>query len=139
MKKQDNKIREAEYQQQTGDYASGRNRHLDWLVFIFCVLAAFVIWLIALNASDPIIEKDVSLIYELQQNDGDYELNPEYNTVRVYGTKSVLDNVNEIKVVLTIDDFGQADSLVKSITYPNGVKPVNAENKTVDIKLVSPD
>lgn len=139
MKKQDNKIREVEYQQQTGDYASGRNRRLDWLVFIFCVLAAFAIWLIALNASDPIIEKDVSLICELQQNGGNYELNPEYNTVRVYGTKSVLDNVNEIKVVLTLNDFGQADSLVKSITYPNGVKPVNDENKTVDIKLVSSD
>lgn len=139
MKKQSNKIREAEYQQKTGDYASGRNRRFDWIVFVFCVLAAFVIWLVALNASDPIIEKDLAIVYELQQNDANYELIPEYKTVRVYGTRSVLDDVDEITVVLTFSDFDQTGSCDKSISYPDGIKPVDDKNKTVNIKLVSPN
>ena len=133
MKK--NKFNELEYEQKTGDYSTERNKKFDWLILVFCVLLSVVIWLIALNANDPIIEKDLTLVCTFEGEGEHPTLTPSFQTVRVYGTESALSGVNEIIIALDPSDFAAAGVHTENIVYPDGVKPVDSKYKSVDISV----
>ena len=137
MKKKKENINEIEYEQKTGDYTTERNKKFDWLVFIFCVVAAFAIWLFALNANDPIIEKDIDIVYK---TDGVYaeKIIAEFYTVRVYGTKSTLDDLYQVEATVKESDLKGTAPLNIKITYPSGVKPVDDSKKTVKVQILVP-
>ena len=135
MKNKKENLNEIEYEQKTGDYTTERNKKFDWLVFIFCVVAAFAIWLFALNANDPVIEKDIDIVYITEGIAAD-SIEAEYYIVRVYGTKSTLDKLYKIEVTVKESDLKGGAPLNIKITYPNGVKPVDDSKKTVNIKLL---
>ena len=133
MKK--DKMNELDYEQKTGDYSAERSKKFDWLVLIFCVLLAVVIWLFAMEANNPMIEKDIQIVCNFA-GDGLPDLDPLLDrTVRVYGLKSVLENVNEIVITVQADDFDRDATYTAPIPYPTGVKPVNDKDKTVSITL----
>ena len=131
-----NNTKDLEYEKKTGDYSAERVKKIDWLILIFCVLIAIVIWLVALDAHDPMIEKDVKLVCSFI---GGEELPPQsrvqYNNVRVYGPQSVLDGVSEISLQISKNAFSTSREYEAKVTYPDGVKPVDDKYKTVNITL----
>ena len=131
MKKE--KINDIEYEQKTGDYTAERNKKFDWLILVFCVLLSVVIWLIALNNNDPIIEKELSLICVFEGEGDQPDLTPEYQTVLVYGTRSDLAEIDEIRVVVQASDFSGSSTHNEKIVYPDGVKPADDKYKSVNI------
>ena len=134
MKKKNQNANEIEYEQKTGDYSVSRNKKFDWIVLIFCVIVAFFIWAYALNITDPIIEKEVEINYNLvglERNGIIFE----FDTVLVYGPSSLLESLNTIEVEVNKAELYNKNEIDKRIKYPSRIKPVDDDKKTVNIRF----
>ena len=133
--KNEKEIEEFEYEQKTGDYRVQKNKKFYWIAFIFCVLASICIWAYALNVNNPMIEKVLIIKYDFVGFDSNEKPQAEFETVKVYGTKSSLEKVIYIKSEVSKSELKSDGKTEKSLTFPDGVKPVNPSDNTVTITV----
>lgn len=123
------------YEPKTGDYRVQKNKRFYWVAFVFCIIVSVCIWAYALNVNDPMIEKTLIIKYEYVGFDTNEVPTAEFDTVKVYGTKSSLEKVAYIKSEVSKSEFGTGKKIEKNLTFPDGVKPVSKDDNTVSILL----
>ncbi len=80
-------------------------RFVDVLIFIVCLVAAFVFWCYALYVDDPVIEKTVIVNFILENaNEGD-KLSKGSAKIVVYGEQSLLARTRNINVTIDRAQF----------------------------------
>lgn len=82
-----------------------RLRFVDVLIFIVCLVAAFIFWCYALYVDDPVIEKTVIVNFILENaNEGD-KLSKSSAKIVVYGEQSLITQTRNINVTIDRDQF----------------------------------
>ena len=133
-----NNLNQNEYEQKSGDYTVARNKKFDWIILVLCVFLAFVIWAYALNINDPIIEKELFIVYTFESVERS-DVQVEFDKVLVYGPASLLEGMRTLEVKVTLADLYNKTEIDKRIKYPDRISPVDNDHKTVNIKLINAD
>ena len=82
-----------------------RLRFVDVLIFIVCLVAAFIFWCYALYVDDPVIEKTVIVNFILENaNEGD-KLSKSSAKIVVYGEQSLITQTRNINVTIDRAQF----------------------------------
>lgn len=134
-REKETEIEDVGYEPKTGDYRVQKNKRFYWIAFVFCVIASACIWAYALNVNDPMVEKTLIIKYEYVGFDANDAPTAEFDTVKVYGTKSSLEKIIYIRSEVSKSEFGTRNKIEKSLVFPDGVKPVSKDDNTVTISL----
>ena len=113
-----------------------RLRFVDVLIFIVCLVAAFIFWCYALYVDDPVIEKTVIVNFILENaNEGD-KLSKSSAKIVVYGEQSLITQTRNINV--TIDraqfDLYNQDTVITFELSDN----YHSETNEVVLQLTNP-
>lgn len=104
-------------------YSSKKFKKTDILIFIACLLFAFVFWCYALFVDDPVIERQVALYAVLEGGSADEYVVLSEVTVSVYGAESVMNSFGELTVYVDRDAFSATgESVTVEIAYPDGAR-----------------
>ena len=98
-----------------------RFKKLELLVFFGCLALAFLLWCYASYLDDPIIQKEVTLNFELNGNPGNGYVISNPSTIVIYGEESILSNINTVKVIINQETYNVGDKLDIEVELPNNV------------------
>ncbi len=127
-----NDVFDVENPEKATGYSQKKFKTIDILIFAACLILAFVFWCYALYVDDPIIEKGISVNFELVGGgEGEY-IAPEAKRIVVYGPLSKL-STSSITVKVNRSEFNDYNTSVKiKITYPEGI---GSDTTQVDLQL----
>lgn len=108
-----------------------RLHFVDVLIFVVCLVAAFIFWCYALYVDDPVIEKTVIVNFILENaNEGD-KLSKSSAKIVVYGEQSLITQTRNINVTI---DRAQFD-LYNQDTVITFELPDNYHSETNEVVL----
>lgn len=80
-------------------------RFVDILIFVVCLVAAFIFWCYALYVDDPVIEKTIVVNFVLENAQEGDRLNKGSAKITVYGEQSLLTQTRNINVTVDRSQF----------------------------------
>ena len=80
-------------------------RFVDILIFLVCLVAAFIFWCYALYVDDPVIEKTIVVNFVLENAQEGDRLNKGSAKITVYGEQSLLTQTRNINVTVDRSQF----------------------------------
>ena len=110
-----------------GEYAVRRSRRSNIIAAVVCLVLAFCVWLVVMNAQDT-----AYLPVEVQGN-GSYVLS--VSSLEVKGTVTAIKRADRIEVVLpdTMTAPGTYVLTEQNLIFPDGVRPVEDVYLTVTV------
>lgn len=119
------------------EYTPTKFKKIDILVFAVCLLLAFAIWCYAHYINDPIVTKQVTVNFVLENASVGETLSKKYENINVYGLESAIGAVSEITVYVDRSEFNNYDTETSiTVDYPEGV---NSHTDSVILELHSSD
>ena len=123
---------EVEYVEETESSPVKKYRKFQLLIYLGCLLLAFLVWCYANYLDDPIIQKEVTLVITLDGVNSDQIVTSTHKIV-IYGEKSVIAEIVEIKNNVNQNEFDKdSTTITKEIDFPEGV---HSHKTTVEIQL----
>ena len=123
---------EVEYAEKREESYNKKYNKFQILIFLGCLVLAFLVWCYANYLDDPIIQKEVRLVITLEGVDSN-EIIKSTNKIVIYGEQSVISEIDEIKNNVNYSDFdSDGSSITLEIDFPSGV---HSHQTTVDVKL----
>ncbi|MBO5715166.1 MAG: hypothetical protein J6S23_02080 [Clostridia bacterium] len=130
-------VQKVEFVDKADEYRQKRFKKSDVLVFIVCIIGAFLIWCYVNYVDDPIIQKEVTVDIVLVNGSLNEYIVPNKMKISVYGEESVINSIsdNTITVYVERSKITDYDTTVDyAIEYPQGV---HSHTKSVEIKLMT--
>ena len=123
---------EVEYVEKEESTPVRKYRKFQVLIYLGCLLLAFLVWCYANYLDDPIIQKEVTLVITLDGVHSDKLLRSTHKIV-IYGEKSVISEIDEIRNNVNQNEFVVGSTTItKEIDFPEGV---HSHETTVEVKL----
>ena len=96
-------------------------KKFELLVFIGCLAFAFMMWCYANYIDDPIIKKEVTLDFRLDDQPGNGSVSSNPSTIVIYGEESILSGINKITVSVKREDFDEDRKITIEVKLPDDV------------------
>lgn len=140
MSNQINDTIQNEISEKNEEYSTTRFKKTDILIFVACLLLAFICWCYAHYIDDPILEKTVTVNFVLDGGNGTEYLSVQSQRMVVYGIKSDIDDIKIITIHVDRSLFGEYNTeteinIDQSDLYhfsSNTIKLKLLSNSTVD-------
>ena len=81
------------------------SKNINILIFLACLVLAFILWCFALYIDDPVIKADLTVRFELVGESEDEFLIYEPQKITVYGKSSILKNKTYIVAKVNRSEF----------------------------------
>lgn len=126
-------VEEIEYEEKIAQTYSKRYKKMRILVYLVCLLLAFMVWCYAHYLDDPIVQKEVSLIVYLNGGESGEEIIQSQNKILIYGEASALSGVDKIENTINRNKFSEYNSPITiEIDLPDYV---HSHKEYVDVTL----
>ena len=113
---------EVEFVEQNNTNTRKSFRKYELLVFLGCLLFAFIIWCYANYLEDPIIQKEVTVRFVLTNAEDGEVITDSTEQVMIYGERSSLATVSVITVYVERSMFSKYDEpTMIPIEYPEHI------------------
>ena len=123
---------EVEYVEEHIYETTSKYKKFQLFIFLGCLLLAFFVWCYANYLDDPIIQKEVPLIFTVEANNG--QVVQSSYTIVIYGEKSVLSEITEIENKVNYNEFSDGNLTINKTVYlPSGV---HSHDLDVELTLV---
>ena len=130
-------VEQVEFVDKADEYTHKKLKKSDILVFVICIIGAFMFWCYVNYLDDPIVTKEVTVDFVLVDGSVNEYITPNKMKVWVYGEESTIDSLhnNTITVYVQRSDFEGFDAPINCvIDYPKGV---HGDTKSVEIKMMT--
>lgn len=130
-------VEQVEFVDKADEYTYKKLKKSDILVFVICIIGAFMFWCYVNYLDDPIVTKEVTVDFVLVDGSVNEYIVPNKVKVWVDGEESTINalNDNTIKVYVQRSDFEDFDTPINFvIDYPKGV---HGDTKSVEIKMMT--
>lgn len=113
------------------DNTQKRFKKADILIFVICIIGAFVIWCYANYIDDPIVVRTVTVEYVLEDGENSEYIWPRRENIEVYGEKSVVDAISNGTITIAIgkSSFKNSETIDYKIVYPEGIHSHDTNTK----------
>lgn len=117
----------------TEETVSQKFKKIDILIFIACILLAFILWCYASNLADPVVEMDIPVYFVLENGQPDEVLTEPFSKFTFYGKQSDLQEIGVVTIYVDRSQFSEYD--VETLIEINYRSNFNSETKTVKLTL----
>lgn len=110
-------------------------RFLDILLFIGCLVAAFIFWCYALYSYDPVVERTITVNLVLENAQEGDQLSTTSTKMVVYGEQSLFLRTRTITVKIDRSEFDiyNKDTVIE-VEFPDGIY---SKTNTVTLQLTN--
>ena len=115
---------------ETGEYAVTRSRRANAIAAVICLLLAFLVWMVVMNARDT-----AYLPVEVSGGQAGVHYVLSVSSLEVKGTVSAIKRADRISVVLPAAAAAPGTYVLteKDLVFPEGVRPVGEVYLTVTV------
>lgn len=135
MNNQINDNLEVDVSQKHDEYSTTRFKKTDILIFLACLLLAFICWCYAHYIDDPILEKTVTVNFVLDGGNGTEYLSVTSKKMVIYGIESDISDIDEITIHVDRSVFKSYNTDTQIDINQSHL--YHFSSNTIDLKLLS--
>ena len=121
--------------QKNEEYSNRRFRNVDVLILIACFILAFSFWCYAHYINDPIVEKEITINFVLDDAESFEYLEKDSYKFVVYGIQSELSNIEEVTIHINRSNFTSYNT--ETTIYIDHHDFYHCLTEQIDLKLLS--
>ena len=130
-------VEQVEFVDKADEYTHKKLKRSDILVFVICIIGAFMFWCYVNYLDDPIVKKEVTVDFVLVDGSVNEYIVPNKVKIWIYGEESTINSLNGNTITVYVErsefeDFNTPIDYV--IDYP---KDVHSDTKSVEIKMMT--